>query len=305
VRSCRDAPVAIASAPQGKTPCWALSCLQAAVLAETRGGARAAASPSSANCSDAKRRGKSLPFTSFHLWSFQPVDYLFLCLCNKILRHQELLSVLPVGALNAFEHHSACQRSAPRHYQPWGDPLCHLMVWPAAALALAVFLQRDAKEDFYWDEEESKPGALQKAYSFFKVAGLLLSVFNHCYLSRSKREVMLVWPALSHLQSVVLCWKCSFQEPSFHCLWFPKSLDLLWGCSSILKFPPGFLGTRRAPESPSCACSILDLGSYSCCASSKHSLMLTHHWQAAWCCVISCYSLIPEYNAITVKSCIL
>lgn len=59
------------------------------------------------------------------------------------------------------------------------------------------------------------------------------------------------------------------------CLPLDVSFQRIWICrvdfGSVLKFPLGSLGPV-APESPPCACSILNLGRYPCCANTP------------WCC---------------------
>lgn len=152
----------------------------------------------------------------------------------------------------------------------WGES--HPTAWPAAVLALSIFLQREAQETFCWHGEKSHLGALQKVYSFLKVADLGLSAFNFNYLNRGKGKVVFVWPALIYLKSVTQCWKHLFRIPS--CLPLAVGFQRVSICSvdfgPMLKLLLGPVAT----ESPPCACSILNLGRYPCCANFKHFLVL-------------------------------
>lgn len=157
------------------------------------------------------------------------------------------------------------------------------MVWPAAALALSVFLQREAQEAFCWHGEKSHLGALQKVYLFFKVAGLWLSAFNFNYLNRGKREVVLVWPALSHLKSVIQCWKHLSRIPFCLLLVSKEPESAVWISGPCWSFPWVAWGQwlQRALPALVASLTLADIP----CANFRHSLVLPHCWLAAWCSV--------------------
>lgn len=167
-RSNMDTPITVASASQVKTPLL-IAVLHAVSnlgrdLQMCERGVRVEASHSTTNqfwCYQEEEIA-AFPFVSSLIVSafrlFSSLVYLFLLLCNKSLRHEELVSVFAVVALDAFEHRSTCQHSVPWCYQPWGTLSFLSCGLASCSFGSSSFLTEGGKGDFLlrWRREQSR-----------------------------------------------------------------------------------------------------------------------------------------------------
>lgn len=111
-------------------------------------------------CMHLSKRGKSLPLASCNLWSFQPLNYLFL-LCNKKLETAEMPLCASCGRVQCLWTLELF-RAVPQCWGPSVPPrglIC-------CGFGSPGFLERGPRETFSWDEEENNPATLQKAFIF-------------------------------------------------------------------------------------------------------------------------------------------
>lgn len=201
--------------------------------------------------------------------------------------------MLAVVTLNACDHWGCSSCWRPGVGGCGGPPF--LSHGTDAALAFPVFLQREAKKAFCWSEEDSDPGALQKAYSFFKVTGILLSVFNLDYLNRGRRVVML-FVASSEPHQVGHSVLEMLLPGSFLALLFAFGFQKVWiSCGDVALYWSFSCVSwdQWVQRAFPVLVSILVFDRCCCCANFKHSSVLIYRWQAALCCVITQFDTQP------------